>query len=94
MYQSTGYVLKMLKFPPFLALSRLRNRYGVTSLREISYIQGFYSSEHFPRRGKATQHRGIIANDLGEGRGSSVGFLMKKRKGKRKGERIGGAVRT
>jgi hypothetical protein len=83
---------EVMKFPPFLALSRLRNRHGVTSLREISYIQGFYSSERFPRRGKATQHRRTIANDLGEGRGSSVGFLMKKKKGKRKGKRIDGAV--
>lgn len=49
-----------MEMSPLLGIYRaLVSCYEVTS-RQISYIQGFSSSERFPRKGKATQHRGWL----------------------------------
>lgn len=59
---------------PLLGNSRLRG-----SRREFSYIQGFYSTEHFPQNGE--RQRNTVGGDntkkfvsLDEGRGSSDAF--------------------
>lgn len=72
--------------PPFLALFRLLLR-PKTILRKISYIQGFYSSERFP----VGERQRDTVGGLGEGRGSSDSFLMKK-KGRKREKTLSGCT--
>lgn len=67
--------------PPtvFAALQKER-----TNEREISYIQGFYSSERF----LIEERQRDTVDSLGEGRGSSVGFLIKKKREKKNSENL------